>query len=91
MLTYGMNIPEGDGSDYVKAAEIVLAAHAEAGHLGSFLVDFFPSMKYIPAWFPGAEWKRKAIYWRKLGDYFTHTPWNTVREQLVGYISLILG
>ena len=49
-----MNILENNDSDYVRIAEIVLAALAEAGHLGSFLVDLFPSMKFIPAWFPGA-------------------------------------
>ncbi|KAL9712265.1 hypothetical protein Ac2012v2_005343 [Leucoagaricus gongylophorus] len=77
-----MNILENDDSDYVRIAEIVLAALAEAGHPGSFLVDLFPSMKFIPAWFPGAGWKRKANYWRNLGEYFANTPWNTVKEQL---------
>jgi len=86
-----MNIPEGDDSDYVKIAEIVVAAHAEVGKPGAFLADLLPSMKYIPAWFPGAGWKRKANYWRKLGECLVHMPWNIVKEQLVGYISLILG
>ena len=85
-----MNISENDDSDYAKAAEIVMAAFAEAGHPGSFLVDLFPSMRFIPAWFPGAGWKRKANYWRKVGEYFSRTPWDTVKEQLVWYISLIL-
>ena len=82
-LTYGMNIPEDGDSDYVKVSEIVMAAFAEAGHPGSFLVDLFPCMRFIPAWFPGAGWRRKANYWRKLGEYFSHTPWDTVKEQLV--------
>ena len=82
-LTYGMNISEDENSDYVKTAEIVVAALAEAGHPGSFLVDLFPSMKFIPAWFPGAGWKRKANHWRKVGEYFSRMPWDTVKEQLV--------
>ena len=82
-LTYGMNISEGNDSDYVRVSELVMAAFAEAGHPGSFLVDLFPSMKFIPAWFPGAGWKRKANYWRKLGEYFSRGPWDTVKEQLV--------
>jgi len=85
-----MNIPEDDDSEYVKIAETVVAAHAEAVQLGSFLVNFFPSMKHIPAWFPGAGWKRKANSWRELGEYFARTPWITVKERLVGYISLIV-
>ena len=82
-LTYGMNISEGDNSDYVKVSEIVLASIAESGHPGSFLVDLFPCMKLIPAWFPGAGWRRKANYWRKFGEYFSQMPWDTVKKQLV--------
>ena len=82
-LTYGMNIHEDDDSEYTNIAEIVLAAHAEAGHPGSFLVDLFPIMRFIPAWFPGAAWKKKANFWRELGEYFADTPWNIVKEQLV--------
>jgi len=82
-LTYGMNIHEGDNSDYAKTIEIVAAAVAEAGNPGTFLVDLLPFMKFIPAWFPGAGWKKKANYWRELGEYFVNMPWNTVKGQLV--------
>ena len=82
-LTYGMNIHEDDDSEYAKVIEIVAAAVAEVGKPGTFLVDLLPFMKFIPAWFPGAGWKRKANYWRKLGAYFVNMPWNTVKEQLV--------
>ena len=82
-LVYGMNIHEDDDSDYAKIIEIVAAAIVEAGNPGTFLVDLLPFMKFIPAWFPGAGWKRKANYWRKVGEYFVNTPWNTVKEQLV--------
>lgn len=81
-LTYGMNIPEDDDSDYAKIAEIVVAAVSEAGNPGAFLVEFFPFLKFIPAWFPGAGWKRKAKYWRKLGECLVHMPWNVVKEQM---------
>ena len=75
-----MNIHDDDDSEYAKIIEIVAAAVAEAGKPGTFLVDLLP---FIPAWFPGAGWKRKANYWRKFGEYFVNTPWNTVKEQLV--------
>jgi len=78
-----MNILENNDSDYIRIAEIVLAALAEVEHLGSFLIDLFPSMKFIPAWFPNAGWKRKANYWWNLSKYFVNTLWNTVKKQLV--------
>lgn len=86
-----MNIPEDDDSDYAKIAEIVVAAVSEAGNPGAFLVELFPFLKFIPAWFPGAGWKRKAKYWRKLGECLVHMPWNVVKEQMVWYISGIHG
>ncbi|PPR01468.1 hypothetical protein CVT24_001872 [Panaeolus cyanescens] len=33
---------------------------------GSFLVDSFPLLKYIPAWLPGGAFKRKARFWNDL-------------------------
>jgi len=83
-LTYGMDIVEDDCSYYIKIAEIVAAAGAEVGNPGSFLVDVLPIMKFIPAWFPGAGWKKKAEYWREISEQFVHWPWNRVKEQLVG-------
>ena len=83
-LIYGMDIVEDDDSYYVKIAEIVAAAAAEVGTPGSFLVDLLPFMRFIPAWFPGAGWKKKAEYWRKISGQFVHWPWDRVKEQLVG-------
>ncbi|KAJ1300066.1 hypothetical protein OPQ81_002548 [Rhizoctonia solani] len=31
----------------------------------SFLVNIFPSLLYVPEWFPGAGWKRTAREWRE--------------------------
>lgn len=83
-LIYGMDIVEEDCSYYIKITEIVAAASAEIGKPGSFLVDLLPIMKFIPAWFPGARWKKKAEYWREISGQFVHWPWNRVKEQLVG-------
>ncbi|KAF5354016.1 hypothetical protein D9756_007051 [Leucocoprinus leucothites] len=80
-ITYGMTISDDDDS-YVRTAEIALASLAEAGHPGSFLVDLFPVMKYIPSWVPGAGWKRKANYWRQIGKMFVSMPWDFVKERM---------
>jgi len=78
-----LDILEGDSFNLIETTEIVVAAVSEAGKPGAFLVDLFPWMKFIPAWFPGAGWKRKAKYWRKVGESLVHIPWNRVKEQLV--------
>ena len=85
-LTYGMDIMKNENSSLIKTAEIVATAISEAGNPGTFLVDSFPWMKFVPAWFPGAGWKRKGQYWRNAGECFVHVPWNRVKEQLVWYL-----
>ncbi|KAF5353955.1 hypothetical protein D9756_007034 [Leucocoprinus leucothites] len=81
-ITYGMTISDGNDDSYVKTAEIALTSVAEAGNPGSFLVDIFPAMKYIPSWIPGAGWKRKANYWRQISRMFANVPWESVKEQM---------
>jgi hypothetical protein len=77
-----MTITDGDGS-YVTTAETALGSMAEVGIPGSFLVDSFPIMKSIPAWFPGAGWKKKANFWRKISHIFANSPWDEVKKQMV--------
>lgn len=81
-VAYGITIEDNDS--YVENAKLALAGLAEAGHPGSFLVDMFPIMKYIPGWFPGAEWKRKAARWRHINGIVANYPWNLVKEQMAG-------
>ncbi|KAF5353962.1 hypothetical protein D9756_007033 [Leucocoprinus leucothites] len=81
-ITYGMIISDDNDDSYVKTAEIALSSASEAGIPGRFLVDIFPAMKYIPAWVPGAGWKRKANYWRQISRKFVNMPWESVKERM---------
>ncbi|KAF8710943.1 cytochrome P450, partial [Rhizoctonia solani] len=47
-----------------------------------FYVNLFPWMQYIPAWFPGAQWKRKALVWRWQTEQMLHVPYNWTREKM---------
>ncbi|CAE6363075.1 unnamed protein product [Rhizoctonia solani] len=48
----------------------------------NFYVNLFPWMQYIPAWFPGAQWKRKALVWRWQTEQMLHVPYNWTREKM---------
>ena len=37
-----------------------MSGGSEAGILGAFWVEFLPILKYVPSWFPGAGFQRKA-------------------------------
>ena len=63
-MTYSINIlPYND--PYIKIAEEAIKASAELLNPGAFLVDIIPILKYVPEWFPGAKFQRKAAVMRK--------------------------
>ncbi|KAG8909485.1 hypothetical protein FRC00_010001 [Tulasnella sp. 408] len=61
-LTYGVH-KDDQGNDYVVKQEelLVYSTLASAG----YLVDILPLLRYVPSWFPGAQFKRDAQLWRQ--------------------------
>ena len=82
-ISYGIDVQESD-DPYISLAEDSLDGINQASILGSFWVDFFPILKYVPSWFPGAGFQKKAIHWRELNAIMTEKPFRYVEEQLVG-------
>lgn len=75
-ITYGIDtLPERD--PYVTAAEDALHAVVMAAIPGTFLVDSLPFLKYVPAWFPGAGFQRKASEWKVLARRMVDMPYET--------------
>jgi len=66
-MAYGIPI-QAKNDPFVQIAEDAVRILVEAATPGKFLVNLFPWMKYIPAWFPGAGWKRQAIIWREFQE-----------------------
>ena len=81
-IGYGIAVQESD-DPYIAIAEEVLKGVAEAGIPGAFLVDLFPILKYVPRWFPGAGFQKKAASWRELNHIMADKPFCHVQEQLV--------
>ena len=82
-ITYGIDVQES-GDPYISLADNALKGISQAAVLGTFWVDLFPSLKYLPSWFPGAGFQKKAAYWREVNASLTKKPFNYVEEQLVG-------
>ncbi|KAJ3757782.1 cytochrome P450 [Lentinula raphanica] len=78
--TYGMNAEEA------KACLPIVRGAAEAifiaGSPGAFLVDQIPILRYIPEWFPGAEFKTKAKIWAELREKMASIPFGLTQDQL---------
>lgn len=88
-VIYGMTIQE-ENDPYVADVEEALEGLAEAGSFGAFLVDVLPIMKYIPSWFPGAQWKRKADRWKRVNSAVQQEPFKWVKNQMVSFIFCVL-
>ncbi|EPQ51619.1 cytochrome P450 [Gloeophyllum trabeum ATCC 11539] len=77
-LIYGIDIaPKNDR--YVAIAEEALMALGQAAAPGAFLVDLLPILKYVPAWMPGAGFKRKAAQWKKTLYEMRDAPFEATR------------
>jgi hypothetical protein len=81
-IGYGITVQNSD-DPYISIVEEVLNGVAEVGIPGAFLVDLFPILKYVPSWFPGAGFQKKAAHWRELIHIMVDKPFCHVQEQLV--------
>jgi hypothetical protein len=74
-IGYGIAVQEyDDPRAYISIAEEVINGVAEAGVPGAFLVDLFPILKYVPSWFPGAGFQKKAVRWREANHIMAEKP-----------------
>jgi hypothetical protein len=85
-IGYGISVQESD-DPYISIAEEALDGLATAGVPGAFWVDLFPILKYVPSWFPGAGFKKKAERWRAVNHTMAERPFRHVQEQLVQIFS----
>ena len=89
-MTYSIKIhPYND--PYIKIAEEAVAAGAELLIPGAFLVDIIPILKYIPEWFPGAKFQRKAAVMRERLERIRNTTFTATEELMVCVSSPFLG
>ncbi|KAG8924631.1 hypothetical protein FRC00_004905, partial [Tulasnella sp. 408] len=61
-LTYGA-LQDEDGTDYVTEHNENFR-YSKIAAMG-YLVDLLPLLRFVPAWFPGAQFRRDAMKWRR--------------------------
>ena len=81
-IGYGIAVQESD-DPYILVAEEAARGAAEVGIPGTFWVDLIPILKYVPSWFPGAGFQRKAARLREGINTMAEKPFRYVQEQLV--------
>ncbi|THH29298.1 hypothetical protein EUX98_g4897 [Antrodiella citrinella] len=81
-IAYGHQVNTDDDA-LVKLGESTTHNIALAGSPGSMLVDFFPFLRYYPAWLPGSAWKKHIDYTATMVKKMQAVPYNTVKSSLV--------
>ncbi|KAG7085605.1 hypothetical protein E1B28_003156 [Marasmius oreades] len=77
-IAYGIEVlPEND--PHVAAAERALESLGQGIAPGAFLVESIPALKYVPEWFPGAGFKRKAREWAKFSTIMREMPFEAAK------------
>ena len=85
-ISYGVGDMEYN-ERLMHVAEAVARGFVEAAIPGRYLVNTLPFLKYVPAWFPGAGWRRRlkkltAINDRLLSEPFEDAKVRAVRQSL---------
>ncbi|KAF9063056.1 cytochrome P450 [Rhodocollybia butyracea] len=78
-VIYGIQGEEAE--TFLKTAVEAVHSIAIAGTPGKFLVDQIPFLKYVPEWFPGAGFKRKAREWNNLRIKMTEDAYRVTKER----------
>ncbi|KAF8740522.1 cytochrome P450, partial [Rhizoctonia solani] len=78
---YGYTVKDLD-DPLVRDSATVVEKFTVAAVPANFLVNFIPWLKYVPEWFPGAQWKRNIIQWRHLKDHVKNYPYEWAKAQI---------
>jgi hypothetical protein len=81
-MTYSINVrPYND--PYIAIAEEAVEAMAELMVPGAFFVDILPVLKYVPDWFPGAKFQRKAAMMRTHAEKMRNATFAETKKLMV--------
>ncbi|KAK0436965.1 cytochrome P450 [Desarmillaria tabescens] len=80
--TYGYDV-DPNGDHFVELVDQARESGRAAGNVGSFLVDYIPSLQYLPQWMPGTKFLSLASAWRKDIDDMAEEPFKYTMESLV--------
>ena len=88
-MTYGINVrPYND--PFIVVAEEAVETAAELLIAGAFLVDILPILKYVPDWFPGAKFQKKAAAMRAHSAKMRNATFAATKNLMVFYSLAVL-
>ncbi|KAJ7671830.1 cytochrome P450 [Mycena rosella] len=87
-VTYGIEV-QASNDPYIKLAEEpcmgcqsrVSREHSLFTKL-MYYQDIIPALKYVPSWFPGADFQRKATQWRTVTSELVEVPFREAKRNI---------
>ena len=69
--------------EYVTLAQEAMEGHAQAHIPGAYWVEYFPIMKHIPSWVPGASFRKLTERYRPIVEAMIQKPFERIRNGIV--------
>ncbi|KZP29737.1 cytochrome P450 [Athelia psychrophila] len=80
-VSYGLDVLHKN-DPFIESADKAAVTFAMAIKPGAFLVNTVPILKYVPSWFPGAGFQRKAKEWKRYNDAVLEAPFKALKEEI---------
>jgi cytochrome P450 len=80
-IAYGYQVKETE-DPFLTAVELAVLQFSLSTAPGGFLVNLIPSLRYLPAWFPGAGFKKTAALWAESLVNMVEQPYQYVKQQM---------
>lgn len=81
-LSHGYDVKESQ-DPIVELVDTATEQFSLATAPGAFLIDFFPILRYVPKWTPGARFQRTAENWRNTLQRMVDVPHDFAKRQMV--------
>ncbi|EPS95640.1 hypothetical protein FOMPIDRAFT_146399 [Fomitopsis schrenkii] len=80
-IAYGHPVSSLD-DEFIVLADSAISGSTETGAAASSLIDFFPILRYVPAWLPGAGFRKKIDEVHELVRQMIEIPFERVYEAM---------
>lgn len=82
-IAYGYELQDVNGHDpLVDLVDAAIGQFSASTLPGAWLVDVMPILKYVPVWFPGANFQKFAKEWKECLSVMVEKPFNFTKQQM---------
>ena len=79
---YGIDVAER-GDKIIEVIDASMEGVAEGLTPGAFLVEYFPALRHVPEWLPGAGFQKKLRRWSDASHAMVDMPYERAKVAMV--------